>query len=209
MMRGGRKLGMLPRAGYTLVEVMLAVSVLAVGASGFTLMQGASTRAVQGAQEHTVALQFQETWVERVRRDALQWRAPTAVALAATQYLNVRDTWLTPAPVPEVGGVLISPAADASGRDVALGPLARFCVNLRVQSAHLWSPAGVVAVDSIDAVRVDVRVWWSRLSAGQAGTGRTLLNGQGGADCTANLTPTDLLDGRLLKSVTSTLVRWQ
>jgi Tfp pilus assembly protein PilV len=193
------------QAGYTLIEVMLSVSVLIVGATGFTLMQGASARAIQTAQEHTVALEVMETWVERVRRDASLWNAPGIANMQNTVYLRAGSlawgTWITPAPVAEPATTIIAtPSSDAWGWDRAAGRDARYCVKLMYQIAH-WSAAR--GIRSEDAVRADVMVWRPRRGA----AGALDLMESGGTDCNAEANL--LTSSGVFKAVTSILVRWQ
>ncbi len=197
-------------AGYTLVEVMLAVSVLFVGTAGFTYMQGTSARAVQGAQEQAVAVHVLETWMDRIRRDATLWRAPGLNGFNnSTQYLaGDFDVWRVPALVEEESHRLYR-AADAYGRDVAAGPGARYCVNLRVRPVHYWTPAGGPVPPSdaaIDALRVDVRVWWSR--RGVAGL-QAQLRADGGENCDAVPEPDGFTPDRYQSVAASTMVRWR
>lgn len=198
-------------AGYTLVEVMLAVSVLFLGTAGFTFMQGASARAIQGAQEQAVAVHVLETWMDRIRRDALFWRAPGLSGFNdSTQYLTgTFDEWRVPPVVEESSSTKLSYAADAYGRDVPAGSSARFCINVRVRPAHYWTPTGgaVPANDNaIDALRVDVRVWWSR--RGVSGV-TELLRADGGEKCD-DVPDSSKFTPNLYQSVmASTLVRWR
>jgi type IV pilus assembly protein PilV len=205
------------RAGFTLVEVMIAISVMILGMTGYTLLQGASGRSIQGAQEHTVALQFQESWVERIQRDAMLWTQAGKTGLLNTQYLKLGaegpTDWLIPAVSQEGNsGAWIGPAADFTGRDLSqTGPTARYCANFRFQPAHYWSPISdaLPAATDIDMMRVDIRVWWSRINAGQ-GPVRTLLrSGDGGLDCDHRPTKDELLDPSVMKTVTFLMVRWQ
>ena len=103
-----RKLRDLRRAGYTLIEVMAAVAVMTVGATGIVMLQGATQHANQDAYEASVALNFANTWIERVKRDALNWRTQgtSPTNLNATKYLQLAQTnlacanqsgWTTPA----------------------------------------------------------------------------------------------------------------
>jgi prepilin-type N-terminal cleavage/methylation domain-containing protein len=192
------------RAGYTLIEVMLSVSILVVGATGFTMLQGASSRAIQNAQEHTVALQIMETWVERVRRDASLWTAPGVASMASTTYLQAGSlawgTWITPPVLTDPNnGVVTSPASDAWGWDRSTIAEARFCVKLNYRVAH-WTKD---PPPSEDTVRVDVMVWRPRRGAANA---LTFLQ-NGGTNC--NIDPNLLNDPGIFKALTSTLVRWQ
>lgn len=193
------------RAGYTLIEVMLSVSVLVVGATGFTMLQGASSRAIQSAQEHTVALQVMETWVERVRRDASLWTAPGIANMTTTKYLNAGSlawgNWITPETITDADTkVITSAASDAWGWDRDLAGEARFCTKLRYWVAH-WSNETGTPVE--DTLRVDVMVWRPRRGAANA----LSFMQNGGTNCQV---AADLLnDPGIFKAVTSTLVRWQ
>jgi prepilin-type N-terminal cleavage/methylation domain-containing protein len=196
------------KAGYTLVEVMLAVSVLTVGLLGFTSMQSASSRATIAAQESMIALSFQEAWVDRVRLDALRWSAPGTAGLANTEYLKQPlDEWY----VPEPANPLESWAVDFAGRDTVEGSEMRFCVNLRNTAAQLWNQdtnaCGSLA--DVAAMRVDVRVWWYRSTGSRGDTNRLLINMEDTECKGKDAIPTAALlaDRAIVKSVTSTIVR--
>ncbi len=193
------------RAGYTLIEVMLSVSVLVVGATGFTMLQGASSRAIQSAQEHTVALQVMETWVERVRRDASLWTAPGVANMATTRYLNAGSlawgNWITPVTATDADTKDVTSAAtDAWGWDRDAPAEARFCTKLRYWVAHWSNDTGTPAEDTL---RVDVMVWRPRRGAANA----LSFMQDGGTNC--NVAPDLLNDPGIFKEVTSTLVGWQ
>ncbi|MFT3924970.1 MAG: prepilin-type N-terminal cleavage/methylation domain-containing protein [Myxococcales bacterium] len=192
------------RAGYTLVEVMLAVSVLVVGATGFTFLQGASIRSVQNAQEHTVALQVLETWIERVRRDNSRWTEAGLVNTANTTYLKaglaLPGQWIKPPPVTDDGGFQNFAGADTWGWDKVDGPDVRYCTLLRYQVAHLSTLSGGLVED---ALRVDVMVWRPR----PGGTAVSALTLNGGTNCNAN--PGLLESDQVFKVVNSVVVRWQ
>ena len=80
------------RAGYTLIEVMMALGVLTAGAVGLMAMTQASTRGNMEAREMTVATQLTQRWMERLRRDAMNWTASSRtlnpLQLANTTYLR-------------------------------------------------------------------------------------------------------------------------
>ncbi|MDB4990357.1 MAG: hypothetical protein JWN04_5535 [Myxococcaceae bacterium] len=145
------------RAGFTLLEIMIAVVIMTIGAAGILAMQGASVRSNQDANETSTAINFATTWMERFKRDARLWTAVGSAPLASTQYLSnaltVPPAWVVPAAVaPESAG------ADYFGFDtpIATGDV-RYCVNARFTQAHLFN-------GNLDAIRVDVLVWWHRSS---------------------------------------------
>jgi prepilin-type N-terminal cleavage/methylation domain-containing protein len=62
--------------GYTAVEVMLAIAILAVGAAGVMSMQKASIQGNADARKLDMANAIAREWVERLRRDATTWTLP-------------------------------------------------------------------------------------------------------------------------------------
>lgn len=148
------------RAGYTLIEVMMALGVLSVGAVGLIALQQATTRGNVQARAQTVAVTVARTWVERLRRDALRWNQQGLAGIRAVPngpvYLrNVPDVqgvlgdWF--APVAPAGGPLESHGADWWGRDTADPAQMRFCTHLRLR----WASAE-------QTVRADVRTFYFR-----------------------------------------------
>ena len=142
--------------GYTLVEVVAALAVLAVGAAGVVAMQKAVLTANARARDLTAASAIAMTWATRARVDALQWNDPGGVSdLGGTAWLDVTEsqpgTTAPPAEVPGLG----APAADSLGADLYAGDgaPAAFCTHLRfTRPAPAWP----------DLIRVEIRVFWDR-----------------------------------------------
>jgi prepilin-type N-terminal cleavage/methylation domain-containing protein len=203
--------------GYTLVEVMTAVVVMTIGATGILAMQGASVHSNQDAQETATAVNFGTTWLERVKRDARLWVAPGNAALATTSYLRrgvptteTASAWFVPVrDATDVANSLQtfgSPAANLQGFDVypVNGAYANvfFCANLRMTVVHAYNPLGpsVNPLSDADSVRVDVRVWWPRASVD---TNRTRA-------CVPNaLTDDEVKSSAFRKHHLSSVVRWR
>jgi prepilin-type N-terminal cleavage/methylation domain-containing protein len=152
------------RDGYTLLEVMTAVVILTIGATGIIAMQGAAVHANQEANETTTAVNFATTWMERVKRDARLWNATGNGELASTGYLKEaggsnNGVWFVPTTTaPESAG------ADYFGFDTAVAADVRFCANLAMTVVHAYNPltaTNAIASDA-NAIRADVRVWWHR-----------------------------------------------
>ncbi len=183
------------RAGFTLIEVMMALAVMSVGAVGIMSLQQASTRGNVESREVGTATMVTRRWVERLKIDALAWNSPgtTADVLGNTKYLQLVDgAWH--APVDEDG--IDSFAANFFGEDVmddAVGMGAQhFCTHVRLR----WTAAG-------DTIRADVRTFWFR-----RGSDNSLFeNCASGAEAIVDgdlMSPTSVL-----RSVqTSTLIRW-
>ena len=189
--------------GFTLIEVMMAMSVMVVGALGIMAMQQASTRGNMNARQLTTGTEVTQLWLERVRRDAMGWNVPdSVVGVAGTQFLRNLPAagtvdWFTPA-----GAALGETAAvDYFGNEVPLAQ-GRFCTHLRM----VWLDPGRLA-------RVDVRTWWHKRGDGTNDTNyadATLFPNCGSgteAGVTAELETTPV--PRLHAVYASTLVRWQ
>jgi prepilin-type N-terminal cleavage/methylation domain-containing protein len=157
------------RQGFTLVEVMVSLGVMTIGAMALIGMQAQTSRANTRARDLTIATQIAQNVVERLKLDALAWNSATGNAgadLGNTQLLkNVATatvgafTTLPALSFTSAGGSrLLSNAFDYYGDDVNLtGASAeklagvRYCASYRLT----W------IFDNLRALRADVRVWWS------------------------------------------------
>lgn len=149
--------------GYTAIEVMLAMTVLAIGAAGVMSMQKTSIQADLDARKMDVANGIARMWIERLERDAMQWTLPSSSSPGAASNLsnaklisgNIDQGWFVPsAPYMNVTTPeTMSYGFDILGRDLATGDLgsAVFCVSLRIATL----------VPS-QFYRADVRVLWLR-----------------------------------------------
>lgn len=147
------------RAGFTLIEVMVSLGVMMVGAMAVITLQQQSVRANVHARDLTIAMQIAQRWMERLKEDAHGWTAIgtnlTGTALlgqgmtgAATEFKSL----------PSVGaaadGNLVSNAFDGFGQDVpnqGVGANYVYCASYR--PAWIWSG---------HLMRMDLRVWWAR-----------------------------------------------
>jgi type IV pilus assembly protein PilV len=150
--------------GYTVIEVMIALTLLAVGTSGIIAMQKVTAIANRDAKTLVIATQVGRTWLERLRADATQWNHPsgfsTASDLSDTRWLKtVNGVWFRP--TDDLAG---SPTADALGNDVRDTDLANgvFCTNVRL--AWLYGPPPDVPPPYL--MRAEVRVYWLRDGGG-------------------------------------------
>lgn len=165
--------------GYSLIEVMTAVAIMMVGATGLVLMQGATTRGNMQAQESTVAVAMAQTWIERLRRESLAW---TVAGMPATP--NLGQPTDTPYLARPTYGTDESPLADDRGFP---GGRVRFHVRLQNSILHVSGAA------AIDALRVDLTVYWFRLPGS--------LNDERVGDLLPdNYTPNVLISDDLLRS---------
>jgi prepilin-type N-terminal cleavage/methylation domain-containing protein len=166
------------RAGFTLIEVMVGVLISAIGIAGISFMQTASVRGNQDAYESTIATNFARTWLERVKRDALLWRAPgnplvgvmfPARGVPASNYFVPGTGWTVPRPLLRpLGTSQESSGADYHGIEIGspsdpLNPASAlvgtdqiyYCLNLRFNTVQFDAGRAV-------AMGVDARVYWAR-----------------------------------------------
>lgn len=152
--------------GYTAIEVLMAMTVMAIGGAAVISMQKTSVTANLDARRADVANAIARTWVERLRKDAMAWTLPGPAgggnnignALIIANVQTPPGNWFLPIQrmnqtVPET----MSPGFDILGRDLPQAQLAAadFCVNVRLTwlGASATPPGG-------DLIRADVRVLW-------------------------------------------------
>jgi prepilin-type N-terminal cleavage/methylation domain-containing protein len=143
------------QAGFTLIEVMIAIGIMTVGSLGILSMHHAVSGANRSAQEMNTALAITERWIERIERDSLSWSEPgiTSSTLTGTDYFaplantNSGTDWLKPTPWSSEE----SYASDYFGNDASDRGATKYCTNIRLR----WLREGRSA-------RVDVRTFWYR-----------------------------------------------
>ena len=165
-------------------------------------MTQAATRGNMEAREMTTATQLTQRWVERLRRDALNWTASSRtispILLANTTYLNTVPNpgtaalWATPIPTP-----ISTETAnfDYYGRDTTDTREMRYCTNIRLE----WLYTG-------RSMRADVRVWWLRRVSGTAtpDASRAALG-----QCGPGIDPNTLTNNWSVRmTYASTVIRW-
>lgn len=162
-------------AGYTVVEVMMAMAVLSIGATGVIAMQKTALLGNLRARNLATASAIASAWVERLRIDGVRWTIDGAGVntIAATTYLSIvqndfpqvtapEGVWFTPAanpPDPALAGV--QPTKDVRGMDTAVPTEQGFCTNIRLTQVLP------------NMIRAEVRVFWLRNQGGgseQTGT---------------------------------------
>jgi prepilin-type N-terminal cleavage/methylation domain-containing protein len=167
--------------GYTAIEVLIAMTVMAIGAAAVMSMQKASVQGNADARKTDVANSIARMWVERVERDATQWTQPNSanvlannLGTATTLLTNLDNGWFLPtAPAP------MSYAYDILGRDLQGNDVgnAVFCVNMRLKTLVTGvAVQGGAAVPQL--IRADVRVLWLRgLGVNPSGAFCNVANG--------------------------------
>jgi prepilin-type N-terminal cleavage/methylation domain-containing protein len=85
--------------GYSIIEVMMALGILAVGTTGVIALQKVALVGNTNARMADAARHVAGTWVERLKADSLQWNDPMGIPdIAETKWLNVAGTYNTLSP---------------------------------------------------------------------------------------------------------------
>lgn len=159
-------------AGYTIVELMMALAVLAIGVTGIVALQKVTAVSNQHAKNLAIATRIAEAWQEQLATDAVAWNHPSPTDTGAaddlatdTHWLKLvttkPDTWVQP---DYDATLLFGPGFDALGNPVAIpGDVARarFCVNIRLSWLYP-STATAGAPSGSGLLRSEVRVFWLR-----------------------------------------------
>lgn len=143
--------------GYTVIEVMVGISLLIIASSGIVALQKVATQGNGHARELATASEIARSWIERLRTDATAWNVSpkTGVSSDINQTILLNQTNTTPQVWfrPPFNAVLGSPGADIQGNDVPVANLdtAFYCTHLRLS----W-------MFPEEVIRADVRVIWQR-----------------------------------------------
>lgn len=151
------------KRGYTVVELMMALTVLAIGVSGVIAMQKVTVASNQHAKNLALATHIAESWAEELMTDATRWNYPTAgnkvSDLADTVWLskiNVPDVWFLPAYDPNLN---FGPAFDALGNVTTVAAQTAFCTHIRLSWLY-------PEISNNGLIRADIRVFWPREGRG-------------------------------------------
>ncbi len=160
-----RARGRCSRAAYTILEVMMALAVLSIGATGVIAMQKAALLGNVRARDLATASTLASSWMERLRVDGLQWTITinNMSTIGNTTWLNVvqndfpnvtglEGQWFAPSTVS--AGMGYEDGADLHGYDTADTEQHGFCVNLRLTQILP------------NLIRAEVRIFWLRRQGG-------------------------------------------
>jgi type IV pilus assembly protein PilV len=159
--------------GYTAVEVLMAMTLFAIGATGVIGMQRVTMQGGEDARRVDIANNIANEWLARLQRDSSFWTEPSSDR-PTTINLTTNTKWLsqigscaqfcTP-PMPTVAPVDgQSPAFDMFGRDLPSGTKdAWYCVQYRL--TWIAAPGTAPALRLTSLMRAEVRVYWNRLEA--------------------------------------------
>ncbi len=145
--------------GYTIVELMMAIAVFAIGVSGIIAMQKVAAAANQHSRALSLATNIAQTWQDQLNADAslytrsngfinTVWLAPLATSAQAAWFRPAYNTNLAIGAAFDGLGQPLTDVADQVAQ-------AQFCVHLRLTRLYPTSPG-------IDVIRTEIRVIWPR-----------------------------------------------
>lgn len=179
------------RAGYTLIEVMMAIAIITASSVALLALQEIVVRGNMDARQTTTATTIVRNTLELLRLDALYWTQSYPSAGTVTWGVGsrgfLRDAPTAASAVPPpwrpFGVTAAAPehAYDYQGRVTTTAADMFYCVETR----YAWIYPG-------QALRADVRVWWVR--AGQL-TNAALFAGCPAQGLTLNLTDLHSVQG--------------
>ena len=147
------------QAGFSILEVLIGLTVMLIAAGGIVMMLGVSLYANAASLNATNGVSIAKRFLEQFRFRQTRWSGIAPVAMEAPELAVPQNTWTVPlAGAPPAGSG--SPWADGVAHDLegraAGDPAARkpiFCIHYRIS----WQPAGT-AVGMSEEVLVTVRV---------------------------------------------------
>jgi prepilin-type N-terminal cleavage/methylation domain-containing protein len=153
---------MTARRGYTIVELLMALTVLAIGISGVIAMQKITVTSNQHAKNLATATHIAQAWQERLAADAVQWNHPSPRlnvddindTLWLRQVVGSQGVWFRPAYAKSLD---FGAGFDALGNVVAEADMeqAAYCTHLRLTPLY-------PATAGNGLIRAEIRVFWAR-----------------------------------------------
>lgn len=159
------------KRGYTVVELMMAISVMVIGLGGIIAMQKVTVASNMNAKNVAIATHIGQAFLDELAAESNAWTQ--ADNFASTAWLtNVGAQGTTPAWFAPAYNATrsLGPGFDALGNPVLAANMnsdAQFCVHLRLT----WLSAQNSGKTGAGLIRTEVRVYWRR-----EGTGFTTAN---------------------------------
>ena len=168
--------------GFTVVELMMAITVLAIGVTGIIAMQKITVASNLHAKKLAIATQIAHAWQDRLAIDASLWNHPSRVGGVSTPSDRPTDTiWIGALidqgwkrPSEDFTSHQFGPAFDALGNVILDNTTtaletAYYCTHVRLTTL-MPEQEGQTGL-----IRTEVRVFWLREGGGGSiDTGKTL-----------------------------------
>jgi prepilin-type N-terminal cleavage/methylation domain-containing protein len=160
--------------GYTAIEVLISMTLFAIGAAGVIGMQRVTVQGTEDARRYEMAVNIANTWASRLQRDAMNWNLPIATnattVKAGSRYVGLigSSDCATKWCFPSTTLTDETPFYDLLGRERAEGSGDHaFCVQVRTD--WVANPAIGGAAAPTGFARAEVRVVFRRLDRGIVG----------------------------------------
>ena len=156
--------------GYTIVELLMAMTIFAIGVTGIAAMQKITLASNLHAKKLAIATHIAQSWQERLAADAALWTSTAAVT--NTQWLaQVGAGWVrAPTNDADTFGATFSPLGDFT----PTLSQAYFCVDIRLTN---MTSTGANVIQGNGLMRSEVRVFWPRDGREPSGTAYCAPNG--------------------------------
>ena len=153
--------------GFTAVEVLIAMTIMVIGAAAIMSMQKASVLGNLDARKTDIANSIARTWVERLQRDSMQWTLPSSLDRAGDTFYRATllfnhsadfdKNWFWPSDYLDGN----SYGFDILGRDLAAGDIAADATK-GTAGAQFCVEVFVTTLVAKELFRVQLRVVWPR-----------------------------------------------
>lgn len=168
--------------GYTIIELMMSLVVLAIGVSGVISMEKITATANRNAKNLALATHVAQSWQEQLAADASLWNHPSSrnsnsdldetAWLTLINGVNGTTGWVQPAyNAQRAFGAAFDPLGNPLS-DADAGKAA-FCAHIRLT----WLFADDTPRVGNGLLRTEVRVFWPREGAGGTVDGNALCSG--------------------------------
>lgn len=139
--------------GYTLVELMMALALLAVSVIGIISLHKVTVVTNGHAKNLAMAQRIAQAWAGQLQMDSTQW----VTSLPGGSFLNSNATWQR---LPYNATRGFGAAFDALGNPLpdASAASARFCTHVRMS----WLYPTTMSVAGNAVLRAEIRVFWLR-----------------------------------------------
>jgi prepilin-type N-terminal cleavage/methylation domain-containing protein len=163
--------------GFTAVELLMAISIFAIGVSGIIAMQKVMVNANSHAKNLNIATHIAQATLDQLATDAVAWNHPSPSKPVSdlgtdTDWLKeingTEGVWFRPNFIVNRGfgagfDALGNPVTDANAADAV------FCTHVRLQWLY-------PEVNGNGLIRAEVRVFWLRDGMGGTVDGQPLCN---------------------------------
>jgi prepilin-type N-terminal cleavage/methylation domain-containing protein len=163
------------RKGYTMVEVMMGLSILAIGSVSILGLQKFAAMGTMSSRHITNASAISGGVLEAMNAESLSWvdnAAPDVTERNAMPWLGaalfaadaeVEGAWASPTVTLPAAGTFNAFTLEGVAQDSdTVLPTTAYCTHVRATWLGRQNPTGPGVGDDATAVRVDVRTFWAK-----------------------------------------------